>query len=57
MAEDYDTPPGTEAESVSTSSRLQINLEKDAEDIVDTSSSPAKSMVWEPEDSDAPKGQ
>ncbi|KAL1802374.1 hypothetical protein ACET3Z_031021 [Daucus carota] len=55
VAEDYDTPPGTEAESVSTSSRLQINLEKDAEDIVDTSSSPAKSMVWEPEDSDAPK--
>lgn len=56
MAEDYDTPPGTEAESVSTSSRLQNNLDKDAEDIADTSSSPAKSMVWEPEDSDAPKG-
>lgn len=56
MAEDYDTPTGTEAESVSTSSRLQINLEKDAEDIVEASSSPAKSMVWEPEDSDAPKG-
>lgn len=55
VAEDYDTPPGTEAESALTSSRLQINLDKDAEDIADTSSSPVKSMAWEPEDSDAPK--
>ncbi|CAK9133581.1 unnamed protein product [Ilex paraguariensis] len=57
ISEDSRLPPNGEAEIVSTSLAVQDNVEEEAEVVLNADcSSSGKTLVWEQEDGDAPKG-